>query len=73
MRSILKVNHKRSYFAWRLLPEFSIKATTTKTRPFYVSTRSFDCLKTINLDQKSFKNLINVNYSLEAFRKCLSG
>ena len=64
MGSILKVKQKRSYFALRLLAAFSIKAKTSNTRNFYVRTRSFDCLKTINLDQNSLDILININYDL---------
>ena len=64
MGSILKVEHKESYFPLRLLAAFSIKAKTRNTRNFYLRARGFDCLKTINLDQTSFDILVNVNYRL---------
>jgi len=64
MSSILKVKHKRSYFPLRLLAAFSIKAKTGNMRNFYFFARSFDCLKTINLDQNSFDIQISVKYRL---------
>jgi len=71
MGSILKVEHKRSYFPLRLLAAFSIKAKTTNTRNFDFRAPRFDCLKTINLDQSSIDIVINLNYRLQAFRKSL--
>ena len=71
MGSILKVEHKQSYFPLRLLAAFSIKPKTRNTQTFYLRARSFDCLKTINFDQNSFETLVNVNYRLKAFRKLL--
>jgi len=64
MGSFLNVEHKQKYFPLRLLAAFSIKGKTKNTRNFYLRARSFDWLKTINLDQNSFDVLVNVNYRL---------
>ena len=71
MRSILKVEHKRTNFPMRLHAAFSTKAKRRNTRNFSLRARTFDCLKTINLDQNSFDILINLNYRLQAFGKSL--
>ena len=64
MRSILKDEHKQSHFPLRLLAASSVKPKTRNTRTFYLRARSFDCPKTINYDQNSFKILINVSNPL---------